>query len=128
MAKKKRIPEANDEPADVPEPELPPKEATIPAPDEYTDFTGEVLKTIRERKGMTLREIYDVTRIGVPSLSAVEDERYEDLPNARIYVRGFVRCIATELGLDPDKVSKSYLPRWERWHESQKTHQKQDLR
>jgi hypothetical protein len=26
-----------------------------------------------------------------------------------------VRCVARELGLDLDAVTRGYLPRWERW-------------
>lgn len=82
---------------------------------DVTDFTGDALKNVREGLGLSLREISDRTKITVPILSALEEERYDKMPNARVYVRGFVRCLARELSLDMDQVSKSYLPRWERW-------------
>ena len=96
--------------------------------DADTVFTGPLLKQLREARGTTLREISDRTRIGVPSLTAVEDERYADLPNARIYIRGFVRCYAEEIGLDPDRVSTTYLPRWERWAENHLSKHKPQFR
>lgn len=92
-------------------------EAAGPAIDGDTIFTGAVLKQIRESQRITLKEISERTRISVGSLSALEDERYEDLPNARVYIRGFVRCLALEIGLDRDQVAKTYVPRWESWYE-----------
>ncbi|MCK6546445.1 helix-turn-helix domain-containing protein [Myxococcota bacterium] len=80
-----------------------------------TVFTGELLRQVRESQRITLKEISERTRISVMSLSALENEKYEDLPNARVYVRGFVRCLAVEIGLDRDQVSRTYLPRWEAW-------------
>lgn len=98
--------------APAPEP-VPPAVATKVSAD--TIFTGELLKQIRESQRITLKEISDRTRLSVHSLAALESERYEDLPNARVYVRGFVRCLAAEIGLDKDHVSRTYVPRWEAW-------------
>ncbi|MEE2901558.1 MAG: helix-turn-helix transcriptional regulator [Myxococcota bacterium] len=86
-----------------------------PLIDENTMYTGDVLREYREHKGISLRSISNITRIGVPSLMAVEEERYEDLPNARIYVLGFVRCLAQEIGLDREVAAKSYIARWQSW-------------
>jgi len=117
-----------EEPEREPEPDepeaLPARSDELPAIDASTLFTGELLRRYREAKGITLKAISSSTRIGVPSLRAVEEDRFEDLPNARIYVRGFVRCLAQELGLDPDQVSKSYVARWERWLDNPKTKSK----
>jgi len=86
-----------------------------------TVFTGEMLKQIRESQRMSLKEISEKTRISQASLAALESERFEDLPNARVYVRGFVRCLAVEIGLDREQVSRTYLPRWQAWYEAQHT-------
>jgi hypothetical protein len=80
-----------------------------------TIFTGPLLRQIRESQRITLKEVSERTKISVASLSALEEERYDDLPNARVYVRGFVRCLAAEIGLDKDQVSRTYVPRWESW-------------
>ena len=80
-----------------------------------TIFTGPLLRQVREQQRITLKEVSERTKISVASLSALEEERYEDLPNARVYVRGFVRCLAAEIGLDKDQVSRTYVPRWEAW-------------
>ena len=83
------------------------------------EFTGARLRELREARGLSINEISDRTRISRTVLLALEEERYEDMPNARVYVRGFVRCVARELDLDMDAVSQSYVPRWERWFADQ---------
>jgi hypothetical protein len=99
----------------------------LPEIDSNTVFTGALLKQVREARGIALKQISDRTRVGVGSLGAVEGERFEELPDARIYVRGFVRSLAVELGLDADLVSASYLRRWEAWYDEQKGKRKQHL-
>jgi len=101
--------------------EPPVRVSNLPALDERTVYTGALLEAVREARGISLKEVSAKTRIGVPSLQAVEEERFADLPNARIYVRGFVRCLAQEIGLDAEQVARTYLPRWERWFEEQKS-------
>lgn len=96
--------------------EQPPGTLASVGPD--TVFTGEMLKQIRESQRMSLKEISEKTRISQASLAALESERFEDLPNARVYVRGFVRCLAVEIGLDREQVSRTYLPRWQAWYEA----------
>lgn len=95
---------------DTQAPEPPP-----PLPKSGRGLRGADLKRLREKKNISLAEISDRTKITKPILAALEEERYADLPNARIYVRGFVRCLATELGVDPDEVEAAYLPGWDAW-------------
>ena len=85
-----------------------------PAPVEE-ESPGSLMKRLREQRGLSLTELSDRTKITKAILSALEDERYDDLPNARIYVWGFVRCLARELELDMDEMAASYVPRWEQW-------------
>lgn len=111
MAKKKgkdTAPEAKDGEAPD-EPKKPKAEA----------FSGARLKKIREEKGLSIVELSDRTKISKAVLNALEEERYANMPNARVYVRGFVRCVARELELDLDAVTQSYLPGWERWFSEQ---------
>lgn len=94
------------------------KKTPVAVEAERPAFTGEMLKKAREAKGLSIVEISDRTKISKAVLAALEEERYEDMPNARVYVRGFIRCVARELDLEPDTVSKSYVPRWEKWFEA----------
>jgi flagellar biosynthesis protein FlhG len=75
-----------------------------------TDFTGTLLRKVRESQGIELSEISARTKIGRTYLAAMEDERFGDLP-AIVYVRGFLAELAKFLKLDPAQVQKTYLRR-----------------
>jgi flagellar biosynthesis protein FlhG len=75
-----------------------------------TEFTGTLLRKVRESQGIELAEISARTKIGRTHLTAVEDERFADLP-ALVYVRGFLAELAKFLKLDPAQVQKTYLRR-----------------
>jgi cytoskeletal protein RodZ len=45
-------------------------------------------------------------------LQAIEDEAFDTLP-AAVYARGFVAAYARAIGLDPNRVVESYMPRFE---------------
>jgi hypothetical protein len=99
----------------MPPSSLPTPAKAAPRAEPATDWSGAALRKAREAAGLTLKEISERTKVSVPILTALEEEAFASMPNARVYVRGFVRCLARELTLDQDAVSKSYLPRWERW-------------
>jgi flagellar biosynthesis protein FlhG len=75
-----------------------------------TAFTGEVLQKVRESQGISLEDIATSTKISTAHLSALEEERYDELP-AQVYVRGFVQQLARHLKLDPAQVVKTYMRR-----------------
>ena len=75
-----------------------------------TDFTGALLRKVRESQGIELVEISARTKIGRTHLAAIEEERFADLP-ALVYVRGFIAEVAKFLKLDPAQVQKTYLRR-----------------
>ena len=68
---------------------------------------GHVLVDGRPAK-VALRVLAERTKIGTRHLENVEADRYEALPTA-VYLRGILMSLARELGLDPLKVSRSYL-------------------
>jgi flagellar biosynthesis protein FlhG len=78
-----------------------------------TEFTGELLKRIREARSIDLADIAQRTKIGASHLRSIEDERWEALP-AVVYLRGFLVEIARCLKLDPGQVSRTYLERFYR--------------
>ncbi len=75
-----------------------------------TEFTGGLLRKVRESLGVELVEIADKTKIARTHLQAIEDERFEELP-ALVYTRGFLGELAKQLKLDPAQVQKTYLRR-----------------
>lgn len=72
------------------------------------EFNGELLRRVREARQFTLQQVADRTRISKGHLENVEADRYGALP-APVYLRGILMNLARELGLDPLRVSRSYL-------------------
>jgi cytoskeletal protein RodZ len=64
---------------------------------------GSYLRQSRESQGIGLDDAARVTRIGKNYLSALEDDRYDILPNP-VYAKGFLRVYANFLGLSGDRV------------------------
>ncbi|QSQ26889.1 helix-turn-helix domain-containing protein [Pyxidicoccus parkwayensis] len=72
------------------------------------EFNGELLRRVREARQFSLQQVADRTRISKAHLENVEADRYGALP-APVYLRGILMNLARELGLDPLRVSRSYL-------------------
>jgi flagellar biosynthesis protein FlhG len=96
---------ANDEPLPPP-PELTPD----------TDFTGPLLRAVRESQGFALRDVSARTKVGLGYLQAIENDDFAALP-APVYVRGFVTEIAKLLKIDATQVARTYVRRYRRWLE-----------
>lgn len=75
-----------------------------------TEFSGTLLRKVRESQGVELGEIATRTKIARMHLGAIEEELYDELP-APVYVRGFLTELAKYLRLDPSQVQKTYLRR-----------------
>ena len=119
-------------PDGVPMPVNPPPHADAPAPrpaakvDEpaaiavrpampelspVTEFSGPLLRQVREAIGIELREIAERSKISMAYLAALEGEVFAKLP-AAVYVRGFLAEYARALGLDVERVKQTYLARF----------------
>jgi len=73
--------------------------------------TGAYLRWLRERAGMSIRQIAEHTKISPFVLEALEAERFQRLPSA-VYVRGYIREIARCLDLcDPAGLADLYQQR-----------------
>ncbi|MFK7992386.1 MAG: helix-turn-helix domain-containing protein [Sandaracinaceae bacterium] len=79
-----------------------------------TDFSGPLLRQVRESKGVELRAISQKTKVGLAYLEAIEEDDYPALP-APVYVRGFVTELAKFLELDAPHVSRTYVKRYRRY-------------
>jgi cytoskeleton protein RodZ len=75
-----------------------------------SDF-GTRLREARERRGITLRQIADHTKISMSALEALERNDASRLPGG-IFARSFVRSYAAEVGLDPDATVDDFLDRF----------------
>ena len=87
--------------------ELPPAPSITPE----TEFSGALLRAVRQSQGTSLDQISDRTKVGTNYLRCIEEDEFDKLP-AAVYVRGFVAEFAKCLRLDPDQVSQSYLRRY----------------
>jgi curved DNA-binding protein CbpA len=83
------------------------------------EASGDFLRRARESAGMDLRSISVETKIGVTMLTYIEEERLEMLP-APIYLKNFVSQYAHCLGLDQEKVARSFLARIRRLESEKK--------
>ncbi len=77
-----------------------------------TEYDGARLRRARMHRGIELVAVGDITKVTLTYLQAIEDEAFDQLP-APVYVRGFVTAYARAIGLDPDRVAKSFMPRLE---------------
>jgi cytoskeletal protein RodZ len=69
---------------------------------------GERLRDARERRGVSLRQIANATKISVGVLEALERNDISRLPGG-IFGRGFVRSYAIEVGLDPEATIQDFI-------------------
>jgi hypothetical protein len=74
------------------------------------EATGEFLRQAREALGLDLATISRETKIGCSMLEYIEAERLDRLP-APVYLKNFTLQIARCLGLDEEKVARTYLAR-----------------
>jgi hypothetical protein len=72
--------------------------------------TGPALKRVRERRGISLRQIATESKVGVRYLQYIEEDRFSFLP-APVYLRGFLSEYARVVGLDARRVVESYIAR-----------------
>lgn len=69
---------------------------------------GRKLRDARERRGLSLRQVANATKIALPTLEALERNDISRLPGG-IFSRAFVRSYATEVGLDPDEAIEEFI-------------------
>ena len=79
----------------------------MPAERTSGDF-GSRLREARERRGVTLRQIANATKISVGQLDSLEKNDISKLPGG-IFSRAFVRSYAIEVGLDPETTIQDFI-------------------
>lgn len=68
---------------------------------------GELLHQRRKSLGLTLEDLQNRTKIRGKYLEAIERGDFEVIPG-EVYLRGFIRSIASELGIDPGEAMQAY--------------------
>ena len=84
----------------------------MPELDEQTEYTGDLMRQIREARGLELDDIANRTKISITYLKAMEEENFLATP-APVYLRGFIKTVARELRLDVPRVAETYMARYE---------------
>lgn len=69
---------------------------------------GERLEEARKRKGISIREAAEATKIRGDYLHKFESNQF-DIKLPDIYIRGFLRIYASYLKLPPEKINADYL-------------------
>ena len=69
---------------------------------------GAMLRTARERKGLTMVEVTDATRIKPHIIASLEMDDYSVI-SAPLYGKGFIKLYAEYLGLDPAPLVRHYV-------------------
>lgn len=73
-----------------------------------SDWSGDLLKQVREYKKLALDKLAERTKIKSWYLKAIENMDGSNLP-APVFVRGYVMQLAKELGLNEKAVADSYM-------------------
>ena len=68
---------------------------------------GETLRGAREAKGLELSDIAKTTHVRSEYLKALEEGRFEDLPE-NIYTKNYLKLYAKEVGLEPARMLALY--------------------
>ncbi len=66
---------------------------------------GELLRTAREEKKMSIELLHQRTRIRPGLIEAIEDGRFDAVPSGSVYLKGFLRTLCNELDVDYGQVS-----------------------
>src|SRR4051812_44531830 len=69
---------------------------------------GDKLRDARERRGLSLRQIANATKISMITLEALERNDIKRLPGG-IFSRGVVRSYSLEVGLDPEMAIDEFM-------------------
>lgn len=72
-----------------------------------TNIPATDLKTARENSGLTLKELFERTRVSVINLEAIENGDFHLLP-VPLYARNFIKTYANALGVDSAPILQRY--------------------
>lgn len=68
---------------------------------------GDFVREARTRRGLTLQQIAQSTKVPLAVLEHIEHNRFDRLPGA-IFIKGYLRAIAAALGEDGERLVQEY--------------------
>jgi cytoskeletal protein RodZ len=69
---------------------------------------GDKFRKAREKKGISLEDVSNVTKISARMLQAIEEEKFDQLPGG-VFNKGFIRAYARHVGLNDEEAVNEYL-------------------
>lgn len=84
------------------------KETKTSEPPPEFDNAGKHLQKLRTDKGLSIKEVSEITRISVVNLNAIENQDFQSLP-ADTFTRGFLTIYANFLGADTSKIVSLFM-------------------
>ena len=88
------------------------------SPPEFEN-AGKYLRKLRTDKGLSTKEISEITRISDVNLNAIESQEFESLP-ADTFTRGFITIYADFLGADTPWIVARFMEERESSRSSEK--------
>lgn len=79
------------------------------------ELIGQKLKSARENQGLSVRQIYERTKIPIGHLLSIDGAQSEELPEP-VYVAGYIKRYAECVGLDGQALSEEYRKNAEELH------------
>ena len=71
-------------------------------------ISGDDLKQLRQTVGIKIEDLFEVTRITVSILEAIENDNFGTLP-VTVYLKNFLKAYAKLFEVDPKKIIDGYL-------------------
>ena len=71
-------------------------------------ISGTDLKNLRKSVGIDLQEVFEVTRVNIPTLKSIEENEFEKLPPI-IYLKNFLKSYSDILQLDSTTIVDGYI-------------------
>ncbi|WP_320008261.1 helix-turn-helix domain-containing protein [Maridesulfovibrio sp.] len=68
---------------------------------------GSLLKEERERQGLTVEQIMEITKVSRVNIIAIENGDRDEFPH-EVYAKGFIKNYAKSLGLDSEEIGKNF--------------------
>jgi transcriptional regulator with XRE-family HTH domain len=77
-----------------------------------TEDIGGRLRSAREHRGMSLRDVATRTKLTIPVVRAIERNDFTALPGG-MFRKAYVRTLAVEVGLNPNDIAADYCASFE---------------
>jgi hypothetical protein len=87
---------------------VPTSPPATPAAAQPAIVSGDYLRELREKRGLSVDDVCRITKIPSKFLKAIEGHDFKNLP-ARVYIQGFIKNLSSLYRLEPQITAKSYL-------------------